>query len=136
MTTLPGGPRARFEVIASDGVRTGSDRSDRPFAVPVKPPRVSIAAPEEETELAEGQSITFVGTASDLQDGQLQASQLVWASSLQGGLGTGPSITTTLRPGTHVITLTATNRAGTSAVAHVTVTVRPAPPVVVAEIVS
>jgi hypothetical protein len=134
LRTLPGGSRARFEVVASDGVRTASDRSDRSFAVPVKPPRVSIATPADEAELVAGGQITFVGSGSDLQDGQLAVSQLVWVSSLQGVLGSGPSITTTLLPGTHVITLTATNRAGRSAVARVTVSVRPVPPVVVAEI--
>jgi hypothetical protein len=135
LTTLPGGTRARFEVIATDGVRTASDRSDRTFTVPVKPPRVSIAAPGDETEVVEGQPITFVGNAFDLQDGPLVPSQLEWRSSLQGVLGSGPTVTPSLQPGTHVITLVGTNDAGESASATVTVTVAAVPPLVVAELV-
>ena len=41
-------------------------------------------ARQEQTQLVAGQQIAFVGTATDLQDGQLPASQLVWSSSLQG----------------------------------------------------
>lgn len=127
---LPGGSHARFEVLASDGIRTASDRSDRAFAVPVKPPHVFILSPGAGEQLLEGRPITFVGAASDLQDGQLAGARLVWSSSLQGELGSGSSVTTTLRPGTHTITLAATNRAGTTATATVTVTVKPVVPVV------
>jgi hypothetical protein len=135
LTTLPGGSRARFEVITTDGVRTASDRSDRTFTVPVKPPRVSIATPADETEVVEGQPITFVGHAFDLQDGPLVPSQLEWRSSLQGMLGSGPTITPSLQPGTHVITLVGTNDAGESSSARVTVIVSAVPPLVVAELV-
>jgi hypothetical protein len=132
---LPGGTQARFKVLASDGVRTGSDRSDGSFAVPVKPPRVSITAPTEQADLVEGRLITFFGTATDPQDGSLPASSLVWSSSLQGQLGTGSSVTVALQPGTHVITFRATNQASGSAVAMVTLTVHALPPVVFADIV-
>jgi hypothetical protein len=135
LTTLPGGSRARFEVIASDGVRTASDRSDRAFTVPVKAPLASITTPADEAEFLAGQPIAFVGTATDLQDGPLEASRLEWRSSLQGVLGTGPAISPALQPGTHVITLTATNRAGTAGVARITVTVEAVPPVAVPELV-
>jgi hypothetical protein len=130
---LPGGRSASFEVVASDGVRTGSDRSDRAFSVPLKAPRVSIVTPAKGATLGEGEALALVGTAIDAQDGQVAAS-IVWDSSLQGHLGTGPAITATLRPGSHTITLTATNRAGQSAAARVQVTVRPIPPTVVAQI--
>jgi hypothetical protein len=71
---------------------------------------------------------------SDLQDGSLPASALVWRSSLDGVIGRGPSITATLKPATHVITLTGTNKAGLSGTASTTVTVAAVPPVVAASI--
>jgi hypothetical protein len=135
LSQLPGGPGARFEVVASDGVRTGSDRSDRTFAVEAKAPRVSILTPATAVELVEGQTLGFVGAARDPQDGQLSGAQLVWSSSLQGRLGTGQAIFAALVPGTHTITLTATNRAGISISRQVVVSVREIPPVVVAQLV-
>jgi hypothetical protein len=134
LTRLPGGSRARFEVIATDGVRTGSDRSDRPFTVPVKVPRVAIAAPATGAELVAGQPAAFSGTVSDLQDGFVPPQRLLWRSSVQGPLGQGLSISPVLRPGTHAITLQATNTAGATGVAQITVTVRAVPPVMVAAI--
>jgi hypothetical protein len=135
LTTLPGGGSARFEVIASDGVRTGSDRSDRAFAVPVKPPHVSIATPVAGAEFLAGPPITFVSSTTDLQDGTLPASKLEWRSSLQGILGRGPAVTTALQPGRHVITLIATNQEGASAESSVEITVNAVPPFVLATIV-
>jgi hypothetical protein len=134
LTALPGGPHARFEVLASDGVRTAGDASDRTFAVAVKAPLVSIATPADKAELPAGEPISLTGSALDLQDGSLDGSRLEWSSSIQGSLGTGVSVTATLKPGKHVITLTATNSAGVSAEATVTVTVSAPPPVMVATI--
>jgi hypothetical protein len=135
LRSLPGGPNPHFEVMASDGVLTSSDISARGLEVPMKPPRVSIAAPAGRAQFTADRPITFVGAAADLQDGSLPASALVWRSSLDGVLGRGPSITATLKPGTHVITLTGTNKAGLPATATITVTVSAVPPLVVASIV-
>ena len=132
---LPGGTDPRFEVMASDGVLTSSAISVRGLEVPMKPPRVSIAAPAARAQFTGDRPITFVGAATDLQDGSLPASALVWRSSLEGVIGRGPSITATLKPATHVITLTGTNKAGLSGTASTTVTVAAVPPVVAASIV-
>ena len=135
LATLPGGTRARFTVVATDGVLTGSDRSDRRFAVAPKPPRVTIAAPQGPAARPAGAPIAFVGSAVDPQDGQLPASRVVWLSSLQGELGHGAGITAVLRPGVHRITLRATDRAGLTRSATVTVTVAdPPPPAVAAQL--
>lgn len=124
---LPGGRRGRFMVIASDGVLTGSDRS-RAFRVAVKRPSVTIAAPQQGTELAAGQPVSFLGTVRDLQQRRLPARSLVWRSSVQGELGRGLAITAALEPGNHLITLQATNRGGRSAVAGINVAVTAPPP--------
>jgi hypothetical protein len=136
LASLPGGSRARFQVLASDGVLTGSDRSNGALSVPVNAPQVSIVAPSRGAELTAGQPVVLSGSATDLQDGPLAGSQLAWSSSRQGALGSGATLTATLQPGKHVITLRATNRAGKSATASVTVTVQRAAPLVAASIVS
>jgi hypothetical protein len=128
LRTLPGGSRARFLVLASDGVRSGSDRSDRAVSVAAKRPRVLITAPRQGAELRADQPVSFLGSVSDLQQPRLPARRLVWRSSVQGELGRGLAITAALRPGNHVITLQATNRAGRSGAASVNVTAPPVPP--------
>ena len=128
---LPGGSRARFRVLANDGVRSGSGTS-RTLSVAVKAPRVLIASPARGAEVGDGEPISLRATASDPQDARLPASALRWTSSLQGELGRGEAITATLAPGTHTITLTATNKAGRASSATVMVTVRePLAPLVV-----
>ena len=134
LRNLPGGSRARFMVIASDGVRTGSDRTDRALKVPVKRPRVLIATPRQGAQLASGQPVSLLASVSDPQQQRLPSGRLVWTSSVQGVLGHGLAVTAALEPGDHVISLRATNRGGKSAVASVTVSVPAAPPRVVADV--
>ena len=71
----------------------------------------------------------LAATASDIQDGSLPGKRLVWRSSLDGVLGTGAAISPRLRPGTHEITAVATNKAGATDAATVSVTVVAQPPV-------
>ena len=127
LSRLPGGARARFRVIASDGVLTGTATSKR-FAVPVKPPRVLISTPADGANAVEGQPVQLTAVVDDLQDAAFPASGIVWRSSLQGDLGKGSSITASLQPGNHKISVTATNRAGKSTTASVTVNVAAIPP--------
>lgn len=61
----------------------------------------------------EGENITFSGSATDEEDGELNGDSLVWTSSIDGEIGTGPTlITSTLTVGDHEITLTATDSEG------------------------
>jgi hypothetical protein len=69
-----------------------------------------------------------VASVSDLQDPKFAESRIVWRSSIQGELGRGSAITAALAPGTHEITATATNSAGRSGSATVTVAVTAVPP--------
>jgi hypothetical protein len=51
----------------------------------------------------------------DMEDGSLSDGSLVWSSDRQGELGIGPTVAlNTLEPGTHIITLTATDSYGIS----------------------
>jgi tetratricopeptide (TPR) repeat protein len=71
-------------------------------------PQVTISSPASGSSFDEADSITFSGTADDTEDGSLTAS-LAWSSSLDGSLGSGGSVTTTLTAGSHTITASATD---------------------------
>ena len=85
-------------------------------------PTVAITAPDDGTTVNEGTAITFVGTASDTEDGDLNE-DISWTSSLNGSLGTGSSVTATLSAGTHTITASVTDSGGSTATDTITVTV-------------
>jgi hypothetical protein len=86
-------------------------------------PTVTITAPPNGSAFTQGNVITFTGTASDAQDGDLTAA-LAWTSNLDGALGSGGSVTTsTLSLGTHTITASVTDASGAQASAAISVTV-------------
>ena len=127
LSRLPGGRRARFVVIANDGVLTGTDAS-KPIRVAAKPPQVSITAPAGGAELSSEGPVQLVATVRDLQDPRFDGADVVWRSSLQGELGRGTVLAATLAAGDHAITATATNSAGQSSSATISVRVSaPAP---------
>ncbi len=89
-------------------------------------PVVTVTTPPNQTVAQLGSSLTFTGTANDVEDGNL-ASQIRWTSSLDGVLGTGASVSTsTLRVGTHTITAAVTDSAGMAGQGQITVRVRTA----------
>jgi hypothetical protein len=78
-------------------------------------PTVSIAAPTG-TYFKEGENIVFSGSATDSGGGQLTGSALAWSSNIDGQIGTGETlITSVLSPGNHNIALRATDAAGAAA---------------------
>src|SRR5438093_3104284 len=85
-------------------------------------PLVSITAPARRPTLASSATITFTGSASDLEDGDLTA-VIAWTSDRDGALGTGGTITHLLSEGTHQLTATVADRGGLTATATVTVQV-------------
>lgn len=92
-------------------------------APPNTAPTVAITAPANATSVTQGASVTFTGTATDAQDGNLAASA-TWTSSLDGLIGSGGSVsTTTLSVGTHTITFAATDSGGLADSEQITLTV-------------
>jgi len=88
-------------------------------------PSVSITSPANNASFTSGTSISFVGTATDAEDGPM-TSNLAWTSNLDGPIGTGGSFNTTvLIDGTHTITASVTDSGGLTGSASVTVTVLP-----------
>ena len=118
---LPGGRHAVIRVTASDGLRSGSAVSAE-FSVPFKAPEVFIDN-ETNSNYEEGDDIELSGSAVDLQDEVIPDEHLVWTSNISGKLGVGGDIVTTLPPGEHTITLTATNSAGVTAKSSVIIRV-------------
>ncbi len=93
-----------------------------------RPPAVTLAAPTTGLSVAQGTSISFSGSASDPEDGNL-TSGLVWRSNLDDEIGTGGAFSTaTLTVGTHTVTASVTDDGALVGSASVVVTVTPPPP--------
>lgn len=94
------------------------------------PPTVTIAAPGAGAGVEQNVPVTFAGSATDPQDGNVSAS-ITWTSNLEGILGTGPSVSKPLTTaGTHTITARATDTGGLVSTAQVSITVSNTAPVV------
>ena len=89
-------------------------------------PTVSISAPADGSVVTEGDAVTFSGSASDAEDGDLSGS-LVWTSDLDGQIGTGASFTTSgLSVGGHTVTASVTDSGGANGSDAVGITVESA----------
>jgi hypothetical protein len=80
---------------------------------PNEAPVVTITSPTDGSTFDSGATITFEGTASDTEDGDLTAS-LVWTSDKDGQIGTGGSFSNKLSDGKHTITASVTDSGGAS----------------------
>lgn len=121
---LPGGDHAKLRVIVTDGILSAQAESSE-FLVPAKPPEVFIDAPVGGSTFRTGQEVHFEAEVFDLQDDDLPDASLQWSSDVAGPLGTGPILTIyNLAVGTHIIALRATNRAGLTTAATVTIHVQ------------
>jgi len=117
-TSLATGPIAGFSIYAV-------------APIPNQAPTATIASPASTSELSSGLPIEFVGTGVDAEDGTLTGAKLSWASSRDGSLGTGTTVTRSdLSIGDHVVSLSATDSEGVVGIAQVTVTIVDGPPVV------
>ena len=86
-------------------------------------PVVTIGTPSDGASFNEGETISFTGSASDGEDGDLTAS-LIWSSSLDGLIGTGGTFgRSDLSVGVHAITATVTDSEGLTAADQIVLTV-------------
>ncbi len=92
------------------------------FKVCNLPPSVEITMPTDGEEFDDATSITFVGTATDVEDGDLTSS-LVWTSSVDGAIGSGGSFMTTLSPGLHTIEASVTDSGGKPGIDQISLTI-------------
>ncbi|MEE8303050.1 MAG: S8 family serine peptidase [Candidatus Tectomicrobia bacterium] len=84
-----------------------STSSSEPDSCANNSPEVTITLPANGSIFDEGDTITFTGTANDVEEGDLSAS-IDWSSDLDGFIGTGAP-TSTLSLGFHTITAEATD---------------------------
>lgn len=86
-------------------------------------PTVTITAPANGSSVTQGTSVSFSGTATDVEDGTISGS-LTWTSSINGSIGSGASFSTsTLSVGTHTITASVTDSGGLPGSAVITLNV-------------
>src|SRR5207253_2361643 len=94
-------------------------------------PAVMITAPATGATFEPGAAVTFTGSASDTEDGDLSAT-IAWTSSRDGALGTGRTITASaLSTGTHTITATVTDSGGKTTHTMITITLNATPVVAI-----
>ena len=126
--TVPGSATALLRVYVTDGVNTGVATTAAFNAPRHLPTSIAITAPLTGTTQAANNPVYLAGGAFDPDDGILAGKALVWSSDVQGALGTGSPLIVTLKPGTHTLTLTATDSDGNSLTATTKITLGGAPP--------
>ena len=122
---LAGTTNGVIRVIASDGFNSSFAQS-RPFTVATQPPSVIIEQPGNNSVFTANQEIHFIAEASDLQDGQLSGTNLIWNSSVNGFLGVGPDLVllpANLKEGMHFITATAIDSKGLTSSSSINISV-------------
>lgn len=85
-------------------------------------PTVLISSPSNNSLFDSATVISFAGSASDIEDGDI-TSGLTWTSSIDGIIGTGGSFSTSLSDGEHTITAQTTDTGGKTSSNSITITV-------------
>jgi uncharacterized repeat protein (TIGR01451 family) len=123
---LRGTTNGYFQVTASDGFNATSAQTG-PVTIPDHPPTVAIDVPLPRDVFTANEPIILRASARDLEDGDLADPQFHWTDSVSGDLGTGSELSvdaSSLAPGNHTFTVTATDSAGHFSTTNVTVTVQ------------
>ncbi len=116
--SLEGSAQGRLRVQASDGFLTAFDTSNGTFTVANNPPFVKITDPVSGRLFVGDQLISFDAMSFDPENGNLAKNRFSWSSSLDGSLGTDNGFSlkaSELSPGTHIVTVTATDLNGAQA---------------------
>ncbi len=124
VTTLSVGSHTITASVTDSDSDPGSDTITVTITSPANTlPVVSISSPTDGSSVVEGTSVSFTGSATDTEDGDISAN-LAWASDLDGALQSGASFSTsTLSVGTHTVTASVTDSAGDPDDDSVTITV-------------
>ncbi|MGD8590573.1 MAG: Ig-like domain-containing protein, partial [Chromatiales bacterium] len=109
-------------VTDSDG-EPGSDSITVMITVANTEPTVTIISPRNNQTFRVGELITFTGTATDAEDGDLSSS-IIWTSSKDGYLDTGAAISSTLTVGNHTIIATVTDASGATTSTQILIRLR------------
>ena len=87
-------------------------------------PIIAITDPPGPAVVVEGTALSFIATATDVEDGDLSPA-VSWSSDLDGPLGTGATISSVLSAGQHSVTASVQDSGGILVLATVAVTVFP-----------
>jgi hypothetical protein len=116
---LAGGPHCVFQLLSTAGLRTTVVETE-PFALPRKPVRAFILAPETGTSLGQGAPVTLRGGGFSPDFGSSDFEDLIWTSNIDGYLGVGHEVVLhRLALGRHRISLTMADGLGGEANASV-----------------
>jgi hypothetical protein len=123
---LPGSTAGMLEILVNDGFDTTSDRLTG-LVVSPKAPGVVIHSPRQGQTVSSRAPLVLSASVQDPEEGVItDDANLAWASSLDGDLGTGSDTvvpTGLLRPGTHTVSLSATDASGATSSRSVQITV-------------
>lgn len=113
--------------ITASATDSGSLSGSDTVTVTVNPantaPVVTISSPANGSSFVQGTNVTFTGSATDTQQGNMSAS-LGWTSNINGSIGSGASFSTsTLSIGVHTITASVTDAGSLTGSAIITVTI-------------
>ncbi|MCL4863445.1 MAG: hypothetical protein KJZ93_28835, partial [Caldilineaceae bacterium] len=124
---LAGATQGLFEVRASANLQTAVDQIG-PFSLDTKAPVASIEAPQSSGQIfGLGETITFIASGYDFEDGVLAAARFAWASDRDGALGSGSLLAVdNLSVGVHTITLSVTDSDNQTTIVQIQVEVLPA----------
>ena len=130
LNTLSAGTHS-ITLTATDSESAPTISAAVTISVGNSPPTAAITAPVDGSAYNQGDTITFRGTGTDTEDGNLSGSSLSWTSSISGVIGTGTILPIdSLTTGTHTITLTVTDSQSSTSTDAIAVTVNNNPPVV------
>lgn len=117
LSRIPKSDHIFFQVLASDGVNTGSDVIG-PFSTFAKLPTTMIISPKNGDVVQANQPIIFLGSGSDPEEeNTISDERLVWSSNISGELGKGQTLQLDkgLPEGVHQIKLTVKDSDGNEA---------------------
>jgi len=86
-------------------------------------PTAVISSPTNGSIHSGSRNILFIGRGVDNEDGALNGASLIWSSQIDGQLGTGTDVFSTLSVGSHTITLKATDSNGATDTDTIAITV-------------
>ena len=118
---MPGGKRCYFQVLTTEGIRTGKAQVG-PFVIARKPRQTTIIEPAAKSLFRPGEFVKFIGESFSPDGGSAPATELEWSSDRDGVLGTGHYFSIhTLRVGWHTITLRVPDGLGGKTVSRVNI---------------
>jgi DNA-binding beta-propeller fold protein YncE len=110
-------------------IAIGCEKSKPTSPTPNESPNVIIISPADGGKFKEGESIDFIGLATDPEDGVLPDSTLIWKSNLDGEIGIGKGFRkSNLSIGIHTIELIGKDSQNEEAVFLITIEIIEASP--------